>query len=150
MARATALRDAVKRRFHPFAESRGFTRMRASNYFTPFRRVRGGQLDVFDVQWDKYWRPRFILNFGRGDAKSPDDEARFERVGRLQRRQGGGYGCWFQLRRPWPKVLTTARWSYTPDEVVDELIAAFAELEGWWSDNIEGPHVYVRKLSAPE
>jgi hypothetical protein len=61
--------------------------MRASNYFTPFRRVRGGQLDVFDVQWEKYWRPRFLLNFGRGDATSPDDEGRFERVGRLQRRR---------------------------------------------------------------
>ena len=33
--------------------------------------------------------------------------------------------------------------SYTPEEVVAQLIASFAELECWWETKHEGPHVNI-------
>jgi hypothetical protein len=156
MARATALRDAVKKRFYPFVEGKGFARGNSSGYFTEFRRVRAEGVHLFDIQWDKYWRPLFVLNFHQGPARGAEgvndanlEGSRFQQhAGRLQRRRGGRMGCWFGLRRPWIRVLTSGRWSYSPDEVVDELIDAFGELEAWWEDRSEGPHIYILRAAA--
>ena len=156
MARATALRDAVKKRFYPFVERKGFVRGDSSGYFTEFRRVRAERADVFDIQWDKYWRPLFVLNFRQGPAREADGivdntdlgGSQLQHTGRLQRRRGGTLGCWFGLRRPWRRVLTSGRWAYSPDEVVDELIGAFGELEAWWEDRSEGPHIYIWRAAA--
>ena len=156
MARSTALRDAIKKRFYPLVERKGFVRVHASNYFTEFRRLHAGRVDVFDVQWEKHWRPLFVLNFGQSPAGAAGDKisttevdrSQLNRTGRLQRRRGGSLGCWFGLRRPWLNVLTSGRWAYTIDEVVDELIDAFDEFEAWWNDGSEGPHIYIWRIAA--
>ena len=134
------LREAVKQRFYPFAESRGFTRIKSSNaLFTAFRKSEGDSVYAFEIQWDKYHRPYFVLNFSH-----PKDAGMVARTkhGRLQRKRGGPLSCWFNLRKPLLQVLQTGRFSFKPDEVVDELISCFSELETWWSNGIEGPHVY--------
>jgi hypothetical protein len=152
---ATALRDAVKERLHPLIEQHGFVRHGKSDaLFTGFRRVRDGKLHVLDVQWDKYHRPYFVVNFGEAPladlelsgARVPVDQiAPFDcpQRGRMQRFRGGSMSCWVGLRKPWIKVLTTGRWSYRPEEVADEAGDAFPELEEWWTSRTAGPHLYI-------
>ncbi|KQZ40063.1 DUF4304 domain-containing protein [Duganella sp. Root1480D1] len=145
---ANPLREAIKRYFYPYAESQGFKRAKSSHpQFTSFRRFQGERIHVFDVQWDKYGRPRFIVNFGEANVNNvgvPKMEVETQHCNhmyRLQRKKGGSYSCWFQLRKPWLEALSSRRLKYQPEEVVDQLIAYFLEMEAWWSDKLEGPHV---------
>src|SRR6266480_2430136 len=127
MSRATALREAVKGMFYPFASDRGFIRGKGSSMFTPFRRIRGTSAHVFDIQWDKYGSPRFVINFGEapsGGVTFQGELVPAEKVepshcrlnGRLQRWRGGSLRTWFQLSKPWPETLRTFRWAYSPEE----------------------------------
>ena len=130
MSRATVLRESVKRRFYPFAEARGFVREKPTDpHFTSFRRFRDESVDYFEVQWDKYWQPYFVLNFGRTSATEASksagrtSESARESIadalsGRLQRSRGGSLSCWFHLRTPWRRfwppeggIIVPTRWS---------------------------------------
>ena len=124
--------------------------------FTPFRRIRGSVVHVFDIQWDKYGAPRFVINFGEAPASGvvlhgeqiPADRldpAHCPLNGRLQRWRGGSLRTWFQLSKPLPEALRTLRWAYLPDEVATQLVTCFSELEVWWDTKHEGPHVYVSR-----
>lgn len=139
---ATPLLDEIKRRFYPFVRGCGFVRARSADpHFVAFRRQAAGRTDVFEIQWDKYWRPRFVLNIERGERDAGTDAARLR--GRLQRCRGGSLDCWFGLHRSWRSRIRSGCWRYTPSEVADELIAAFGELERWWAGGEAGPHVQL-------
>src|SRR5262249_15893351 len=128
-------------------------RGQASSLFAPFRRRRGDKVHVFDVQWDKYGAPRFVINFGeapssgveiRGKHIPADDLETYHcLVGRLQRRRGGSLGTGFELRGALSDAVSSLRWNYQPEEVVAQVIACFTELEAWWQTRREGPHVYI-------
>lgn len=148
------LRDAIKATFYPFALERGFVRGKASSLFVPFRRTNGNKVQVFEIQWDKSHRPRFIVNFG--EASSDGCEYFGKHIGaellepqhcplggRLQRWRGGSMRTWFQISKPWAETLYTLKSSYTAEEVAAQLIAVFAELESWWETKHQGPHIYV-------
>lgn len=134
------LNDELKARFYPMVESRGFTRRKSAGpHFAEFRRASLSGEECFEVQWDKYWRPYFVINFGRTAV----DEKIWTQSGRLQRRRGGMTSCWFGLA---PSILERAlklRWRYSPREVVDEVIVAFDEVECWWKDGKIDPHIYM-------
>lgn len=131
----------MKRRFYPFVQSRGFIRQKSKNpYFVTFVRDRNGHVDQFDLQWDKYWRPHFVLNFGSLEHG--------EQPGRIQRRRGGGRRNWFGLHRPWINRLISGKWNYSPEQVIEELVVAFDDLEVWWSTGTAGPHVYIYTVHA--
>jgi len=134
------LREAVKREFYPFALERGFARIKSNNSLrTLFRKIDGGVAYEFEIQWDKYHRPYFVLNFSAPEGLPMRSRTRH---GRLQRRRGDPLGCWFNLRRPWHEVLRTGHLRYKPEQVVGQVISCFPELEAWWSEGVEGPHVY--------
>ena len=142
---AFPLLEEMKRTFYPFATARGFLKQKSeAPGFTVFRRVREQRIEAFKVQWDKYCRPFFVINFGRGVADSDQHQA----SGRLQRRRGGNLSCWFNIRRPWSAKLRSGKWNYQPAEVVSEVIAAFPELEAWWATGEAGPHIYISQLHA--
>src|SRR5262245_7434879 len=65
MGSTTDLRRVLKVRFFSYAVSRGFV-IDESNQpaLTTFRRHAGNHVQIFDVQWDKYGRPRFAIHFG--------------------------------------------------------------------------------------
>ena len=63
--------------------------------------------------------------------------------GRLQRRRGGSLGCWFRLRKPLSAVLLSGAINYRPEQVADEVIGVFQELEAWWESKVVGPHVHM-------
>ena len=149
------LREAVKARFYPFAEARGFVREKNTHpLFTTFRRLSGNGLHVIDVQWDKYYRPQFVINFGECPAGGVEfagkriqageiNPSACPRRGRLQREKGRMGGTWLQLRKPLREAITSLRWEYSPEQVVDELIRYFPEVEAWWAEKKLGPHVVM-------
>ena len=144
-SKAKPLNDELKKRFFPLVKSRGFEKLKSTDpHFAEFRRTAIRGYDIFEVQWDKYWRPYFVLNFGKQGA----EDSRWNHSGRLQRKRGGSMSCWFSLKPPLLYRLTKHKWRYAPQEVVDELIDAFEELEQWWQNGTVGPHMYIWKLHA--
>jgi hypothetical protein len=154
MSRTTALRQEIKTRFYPFALERGFVRGKATSGRAPFRRVRDDVIQVFDVQWEKYGKACFVINFGEAPAAGVEFGGRTvpaEKLepshcplkGRLQRWRGGSIRTWFQLAKPWSETLFTSRWDYSPEEVAEQVISCFSELEEWWEKKQEGPHIYI-------
>jgi hypothetical protein len=154
MGRTTALRSALKSTLFPLAQARGFVVDRSAQpLFTTFRRRRGDELHVFDIQWDKSGRPRFVINFGKAPAEGvlrqgvPVAAEQIEVYDcvprlRLQRRRGGSIVCWFQLRRPlWRQLLTLQR-EDSPQAVAASVVGCFAELEAWLERGECGPHVH--------
>ena len=86
LTKAQILRDTVKERFYPYASEIGFIRGKADAIACPFHRICGDRVHWFEIQWDKYHRPCFVINFSEfaliegmleGNAASPE--------GRLQR-----------------------------------------------------------------
>ena len=160
MARATALRDPVKERFYPFVERRGFVRNKGRDPLsTVFRRTNSEAVHVFEIQWDKRGGPRLAINFGEAPIGGLDvggehvganeiESYHCATFGRLKRRTGSTLRCWFQLKRPWLDALASMRRTYIPHEVVDQLIEYFHEIETWWAEKAEGPHIdFVRRAA---
>jgi Domain of unknown function (DUF4304) len=152
MTRATELRGAVKAMLYPFADAQGFVRAKSRNGLsTTFRRATPELIQVFDIQWDKYGAPAFVLNFGEcplsgldmidiGHVAAEDVCPGWcTRCGRLQSRRGA-FG-WFKLRKPLLEAVISLKWRYRPEEVVQHVIKWFPEVEAWWANKDEGPHI---------
>jgi len=153
MGITTSLRQALKRILYPHVREVGFTVDTADQpQSTTFRRITGDVLDVFDIQWDDHAKPRFVINFAQATSPQTDPYGNVipleklrayqceERL-RLQRRRGGSFGCWFQLRRPLVEQLVTFKRENNADEVVLQVIEYFPEMEAWWRTREVGPHV---------
>lgn len=155
MTATQELRQLVKARFFPYGEARGFVRARSTHpHFSVFRRFARDRVQVFNVQWDKYGAPRFIVNFGEGptegvrlwgrhvagEALEPQD---CPESGRLQRRRGPYLRCWFQLNKPVLEAIRTRERRYAAEAVVDQLLAAFPEVEAWWENRTVGAHLEI-------
>ena len=155
MGITTSLRQALKRTFYPRIRAAGFTiDMSNQPQSTTFRRITGGVLDVFDIQWDDHRKPRFVINFAQATGPRTDPYGaaipleklcpyQCELRLRLQRRRGGAFGCWFQLRRPLVEQVMSFSREYKPDEVALQVIEYFPEMEDWWRNGRVGPHVHV-------
>ena len=71
MGRTTDLRREMKRRFFPAMIDSGFSvDMRNAPSFVDFRRITPDAIQAFDIQWEKYGRPRFVINFGMRPYRS--------------------------------------------------------------------------------
>lgn len=140
VSKAKPLNDELKKRFYPFVKSKGFEKKKSSDpHFAEFIRVTSSGEETFEIQWDKYWRPYFVVNFKKKGNANPA----WVHSGRLQRKRGGFMSCWFSLSRPLIDRVLKFRWGYEPNEVVDELISAFSELEQWWEAGIAGAHIHI-------
>lgn len=160
MGRTTELRRELKRVFFPFVVSRGFEiDQRDAPAFTTFRRTVGESLHVFDVQWDKYGRPRFVVNFGICPASGvhlPGEHIPADHVlagwaplgGRLQPRPGATSANWFRQDRPLFMRLFGGEALRSASEVVTELMQLFPELEAYWSTGAAGKHLRITRHAA--
>jgi hypothetical protein len=155
MGKTTDLRRALKWRFVPFLEGRGFrTDTRDMPQFLGFRRITLEQIFVCDIQWEKYGRPRFVLNFGscgpsgvicHGKEIKPDDVTTSATAwrGRLVPGRSPLTSGWFRQDRS----LLQSFWHWAklkrPEEVVQELIDLFPEVEDYWNSDLIGEHIRV-------
>jgi hypothetical protein len=149
----TELRRALKARFVPYAADRGFAvDERNQPRSTVFRRRAGGEVQMFEVQWDKYGRPRFAVHFGtcpaegltvNGALHPPEDTLPTwcPDTGSLRRRRRGAGSLWFRQDATTLQRLLRAPALRDPEVVVDELLAAFSELERYWAEDEVGPHL---------
>jgi hypothetical protein len=141
--------------FIPHAVDRGFVvDERHHPRWTTFRRRTEGRVQIFDVQWDKYGRPRFRINFGTCGAdglrvdgqRYPADETLASwcpDAGTLQPRRGTGAGSWFRQDAPFLHRLFGRPALRDPQQVVDQLLMLFPELERYWDGSEVGPHLRV-------
>jgi hypothetical protein len=154
MGRTSPLRSALKSVLYPHAEALGYAIDKSHQpLFTIFRRRSGSEVHLFEVQWDKSGRSRFIINFGKAPADGVVVQGASVGPGelqvhhcrpwlRLQRRRGGSMRCWFQLRRPLLEQVLTLSREYTPTEVARSVVASFEEVEAWLGSGVKGPHVH--------
>jgi hypothetical protein len=153
MGPTTELRRVLKARFFPYAAERAFVAdLGRQPVSTTFRRRLGGRVQMFDLQWDKYGRPRFVLHFGtcpedglrvNGAVVPPDDTlpSWCPDAGSLQPRRGMSTRAHFRQDATMLQRLLGSPARRDPGEVVDELLAVFPELERYWADGHLGPHL---------
>src|SRR5262245_59251501 len=128
MGPTTELRRTLKERFRPFAVDRGFVvDERNQPTTTTYRRAADGSVQIFEVQWDKYARPRFAVHFGTcpaeglrvgDDVFQPDETLATWCPDRGTLRSGSG--AWFRQDRGFIGRLLR-RSPREAGEVVDEL-----------------------------
>jgi hypothetical protein len=155
MGRTTDLRREIKRRFFPVMADKGFSLdMRHSPFFVCFRRTLPGAIHVCDIQWEKYGRPRFVINFGKcgpagvichGEPIRPDDVTASATPLRGRLAPGGHstVGGWFRQDRPLIESVLHLSRLRPPAEVITTLLGLFHEVEEWWEDGSVGPHLRV-------
>ena len=151
--RASPLREAVKTRFYPFAASQGFVKAPSTHpHFAVFRRLTKTEVQVFELQWDKYHRQCFVVNFGDAPITGTTIHGTHVPAASIETYQCTSYGqltprncpyvrCWFRQKKPLLQVLKTGTRLYQPDEVVDQLVALFPELDAWWTQRHPGTHL---------
>ena len=148
VGKTTELRRALKARFIPHVADRGFVvDERRQPISTVFRRRVGASVQMFEVLWDKYGRPRFAVHFGtcpaeglllNGVLHAPEDTfpTWCRDTGSLR-----GRGRWFRQDATMLRRLSGSPAVRDPDAVVDELLAVFPELERYWADGQAGAHL---------
>jgi hypothetical protein len=153
MGSTTELRRALKARFFSYAVDRGFA-MDARNHprSTTFRRRAGSCVQIFEVQWEKYGRPRFALHFGtcpmeglnvNGAIHSAEEVLATwcPDTGSLQPHRGTTARPWFRQDSTFLQRLLVRPPLRDPAAVVDELLALFPEVERYWASGDVGPHL---------
>ena len=152
MGRTTPLRREIKRIFIPHLTEKGFAvDMRHAPQFCTFRRIGPDAVQVCDIQWDKYGRPRFVVNFGvcgpeevmfRGERIPPEDIFPFHATdrGRLAPSHPMTAG-WYRQDRPLLAQFVSLSRLYSPEAVVAKLMMHFVEVEDYWASRRIGPHV---------
>jgi hypothetical protein len=155
MGRTTELRTSIKAAFIPFMLDKGFDVDRRNlPSFLDFRKIGGGRVYVCDIQWEKYGRPRFALNFGscgpsgvicHGSEIGPSDVTTSSTPcgGRLTARPGGTTRSWFRQDCSLVKSIVSGSRLKPAGSVVTELIDLFCEVEAFWSNGSIGPHIRI-------
>jgi hypothetical protein len=153
MGSTTDLRRVLKQAFVPHVESLGFRVDPAdAPTFLRFRRPAVEAVHLLEMQWDKYGKPRFVINFGScpaeglridGELHAPDKVlvGWLTVNGRLQPKRGLGSGNWFRQDTHLLRRITGSPKLRTAAEVVEELLRLYPEVEKYWQDGTVGPHL---------
>lgn len=155
MGTTTPLRRALKHAFFPHVEKSGFIAdLRDQPRSTVFRRATGGVVQMFELQWEKYGKPRFSLNFGTCPAAGMHIQGQLhipENVfptwcpdaGTLRPRRGATTLSWFRQDRSFLQRLFRRPALREPSEVVGQVQKLFPELERYWSTGEVGRHMCI-------
>jgi hypothetical protein len=156
MGTSSDLRRELKSRFIPWATARGFsvdTRLQPRS--TIFRRRTSSRVELFEVQWDKYGTPRFVVRFGTCPPAGlqvnadvfPAEETLptwCDDSGSLQPGRGFSTRSWFRQDSTLVQRLLRQP-ARRPADVVDELLALFPEVERYWATGAVGPHIQIQR-----
>ena len=151
----TEIRREIEQTFVPHVLARGFVidRSEAPDSLK-FGRSCAGDVQMFDIQWDKHGRPRFTINFascpptglsiGGKHYAAKDVGAGWHGVshGRLQPTTGLKQS-WFGPDEPVLAGASPSAGRQTPGELVGVLLGLFPELEAYWASGAVGPHMWL-------
>jgi hypothetical protein len=155
MGPTTELRRELKARFYPFAQQIGFAAdLRDEPRSAVFRRQIRDRVQLFDLQWEKYGKPRFSLNFGTCSAKGLSIQGHLHPpetvfaawcpdAGTLQPCKGTSNRRWFRQDNRFVQRLLGQPALRNPADVVTELLRLFGELERYWSTGEVGRHMRI-------
>ena len=153
MGSTTELRRELKERFFPRALAGGFVLDQSgAPGFWRFLRRAGDGVHLLEVQWEKYGRPRFVINFGQCPLEGLTiDGKRFppEQVlvgwlpsnGRLQPVRGPSVRNWFRQDKGLLARLFSTEKLVPAGRVVSRLLELFPEVEAYWEKGTVGPHL---------
>lgn len=153
MGATTSLRRELKLRFFPQVEQHGFRLVeREAPMFWIFRRATGASVQLFSLQWDKYGRPRFRVDFGSCPIGGLDLLGKhvgwadmhphwLPDVATLKPAGGVLAGSWYRQDRALLRRLLGGGTLRAPADVVDELVAAYPEMEAYWANGSSGRRI---------
>lgn len=117
-----------------------------------YRREAGSETHVLTVQLEKNGLPRFTLNLC---IEPPEGfEVLVQRggtihKGRVQPRPGPSARTWFRTDPSfWKRIAGRAR-SASAASVVAECVSLLPEIEAWWGNQANSPHIKVLVQSFP-
>ena len=155
MGKTTELRREIRQRFVPYSETLGFKPdARQGPQFLQFRQVVGEDLHVFDIQWEKYGKQRFVVNFGKGSSNGIEFNGRKLQPnemgvahcpirGRLKPGNGSLTSSWFRQDKHFLQRLFGGEPTFPPQQVVDQLIELFPELLEFFRSGKAGKHMHL-------
>jgi len=145
------LRDELSRRFIPYLRSSGFeedqhiskANGRSTFPFGALTRKHGTVSDIIKIQFDKYKRPKFIINFRKDPPELLKERPFASGTGTVKETEA------FRLHpRPRSSGWFTMRTFFglrSPEasakKVVDRLVSVFPEVESWFKDGTVGEHL---------
>ena len=165
------LREELSNRFIPYLQSLGFepdensTKADGRSIY-PFGvlvRSHGTKSDVVEIQFDKYQRPKFIINFRRRPPKLlAEGQGSGPRNTRLPKLTefGAARFRWAEAFRLTPRPQS-ARWftmrtffglrspKTCSGEVVDRIMNLFPQVEAWFKDGTVGDHIQPLEILVP-
>ncbi len=143
------LRTEIEGRFLPLLLERGFagpTKLNGNRVLNEFTRPAASGTHELSIQFDKYQRPRAVINL----AVIPlGGFEHLERIGGTLiqgrvtwRPRGVMTSSWFRADRPlWQRLL--GRRSTTEVEAVTAMISCLPEIDRWWDTQQESQHIRV-------
>lgn len=155
MGKTTELRKEIKKNFIPFVKEKGFSSsMRFAPVSFDFKKITDEEIWVFDIQWEKYGTPRFVVNFAKctkdgvnyfGKHYSEKDitPAVIPISGRLQPNNGTSSRSWFRQDKTLLVKLISSNKQKPAEEVVNQLIDLFKELEQYFKNGEIGKHLHI-------
>lgn len=158
MGVTTALRQEIRSRFFPFMQQRGFVLdQQDAPSFWRFRRITATEAHIVEIQWEKYGRRRFVVNFGRcpKDGLSLRGEhIPVEKIsagwldggGRLRPGSSRTTAGWFRQDKPLLNRLFSSEKLVPASQVVSQLMMLFPEIEEYWERGAIGKHVTIHPL----
>lgn len=165
------LREELSKRFIPHLQSLGFSRDGDSGKadgrsvfpFGTYIRKHGATSDVVEIQFDKYSRPKFIINFRKKPPRViPEGEGIGPRKARLPKLTefGAARFHWAESFRLTPRPQS-ARWftmrtffglcsaDSAGKKVVDHLMTLFPQVEDWFNNGTIGENVQALEMLVP-
>ena len=146
------LREELSTRFVPLLRQRGFegpARLAGNAVSHDFRRKAATGVQVLSIQFEKYQRPRCVLNLWVEPSEGIEEVLRRGGTvvqGRVTARPGSSTRDWFRADRPlWQRLLGNT--STREREAVSEVVALLDELDRFWESQAASPHVLIVSTS---
>lgn len=154
MITTAELRHEIKRSFAPYVQSLGFELVKNTRLFIEFRRQRQDNVHFFDIQFEKYGQPRFIVNYGTSPSAGllinnrhfPPSEivtSWLPDSGRLLPGKGETSASWFRQDNTFITRIISREPLRPATKVISELLQLFQELEVYWNTDAIGSHMRV-------
>lgn len=155
MGITTELRREIKNSFIPFVEGKGYVcSMQNAPSFIDFKKVTNNEVWVFDIQFEKYGLPRFVVNFGKCSAEGVTLNGKHYSkdkiipsltpgICRLQPGNSSFTGSWFRQDKHWLLKLFSSTNLYPASEIVSQLMRMFSELEQYFEKGTISEHLRI-------